>query len=348
MDRSMLYFGIIMIAGFAAISQLKPYIPPGLEWVNFVLFMGVMFGGIGGLNYIYVIRTASNPYLGTLLRPENILLDLYIDVPQLEKRHLVGNLYNTLVELKFPQKILGYGESPIKRIEFVHEYEWEKRINFRPGDACLDDYDFKHPQTERIEVVRLPGKQMNLDRGEIIPQFKIISARNDYRLNFAGSTGAVGMPQSQKLDGGRDCANCPTVNELRNNLSQAMNDANNWHQQKIGLDQLVELKTVETAGLLDSKGGIKDFSIEYVLTHLSALGTFAKVKDYLMGSWTQRVGKWIVLGAVSCFAIFVVWQNPQWMNGVYLWANNPSNQIMVTVIIVSMILFAYFLLRRRS
>jgi hypothetical protein len=260
----------------------------------------------------------------------------------------MGNLFNTTVELKFPCKIEGYGNDPIERINFIHEYEWEKRINFRPGEASLDDYDFDHPQTEVIDIVRLPGKQISLDRAKIIPEFKITSARNDYRLNFSGSTGSVGTPQIQMLNQAKNCENCSTVNELRTNLTQTMNEANNFHQKSVGLEQLVDLKTVETAGLLDQKGNIKDFAIEYALTHLVALGTFRKVKDYLMGTWTQRVGKWMVFGFVAAFAIFVVWQNPQWLNGIYLWANNPSNQIMMAFIIVLMILLAYYRIRRQS
>lgn len=348
MDRSLLYFGGIMIAGFAAIGQLRPFIPLGMEWINFVLFMGVMFGGIAALNYMFTMRTAPYPYLRTCIRPMNEIVNLFYDIPQLECRHLIGNWYNTTIKVQFPQKINDFGDVNPNTIKFVHEYSWEDRIKLRRGTACLDDFDFEHGQTDEIEVVALPGKQMSLKLGEVIPEYKIISARNDYRLNFSGSTASVFTPTMNKLGASPTCENCAKVTELTTNLSQALNDANDSHQKYVGLRQLVELKTVETAGLMDQKGGIKDFSIEYVLTLLSALGTFQKVKDYLMGSMFNRVGKWVVFGAVAAFAIFVVWQNPQWFNGVYLWASNPQNQIMMGLIVVALVVVSYWALSRRS
>jgi hypothetical protein len=348
LDRSMLYFGGIMLGVFALVSLLNQIIPAPLnQQIGGLVFLFGSIGGLVGLEASYILRTSQYPHLLMVIRPENEKVELFVDVPQSRKQRRGENLWSTTLVLKFPRTIKAYGDAKIKQLRLIHEYEYEQRVQFRPGSASLDDYDFNHPQTEYIEVVQLPGKQTSIDRAEVIPEFKLLTARNDYRLHLNSTISPPGKTVTGTTVEQKDLA--VKVNELEMNLAQSRNDANYWHQQAISTEQLVELKSVETSGLLDQKGGIKEYAIEYVLTLLTAMGKIDKVADYLRGSSWQRWGKEVFAAIVLVFFIFVVWQNPQWLNGVYLWANNPQNQITIAlIVVVTAILGIYVVTRRRN
>ena len=352
MDKGTMYLGGIMIGAIIMMSIVNGYLqaalPPQLaQQVSGAIMLVIMIGSIVGLEASYILRTSAYTHIQMLIRPYNELLELFVDDGRIISGKVGENLWSTEFPLAFPRRIKNYGNAKISKIRLLHEYERTQRLDFKPGRASLDEYTFNHPQTEFIEVVQLPEQSTSIDRAEVIPEFKLLAARNDYRRSFADpnqARGAVAEPPG-------DVENYVTKTEherIKELLAAKTAEAKYFHTQSISTEQWVEQQRIETRGLLGAMNSITAYAIEFLLQLIKAFGSVDKALAHLRGSAFDRWGKWLIIGVLGGATIVYVQLNPGTLNGFYQYMSDPSHQIIIIAFAAVAFVAAYLVLRRRK
>jgi hypothetical protein len=356
-----MYFGGIMIFVIFAVSLINSYLatflpPQTVQQIGGGLMLFLMVGCIIGLEAYYILHTSAYPHIQMLIRPNNELVELYVEnMQQLLVKKVGDNLFSSTFNLQFPRRIKAYGNAKINQIKILHEYEPGQRFNFQPGRASLDEYTFNHPQTEFIEVVQTHGKSTSIERSEAIPEYKLLAARNDWRRTFVSP-----YQLSSTIHGNRSIAYTEVggsveledlrgkLKEANEKLAQSKSNEEKWHQDSISKNEWADHLSTETRGLLDAKGGIPLYATEYVLTLLSAMHDLDQVAKYLQGSPFDRWGKWVIIGLIAGGALIYLQLNPQIMQGIYQFFSTPTNQITILAVLAVALGAVYLILRRRK
>jgi hypothetical protein len=347
-----MYFGGIMIGVVIAVSALSnwltSFLPPQfVQQLSGGLMLVLMIILIGGLELSYIWRTAPYPHIQMLIRPYNELLELFIDDSRVVSKWVGENLWSTEIPLVFPRHIKSYGNAKITRIKLLHEYERSQRFDFKPGRASLDEYTFNHPQTEFVEVVQLPEKSHGVDHATVIPEFKVLAARNDYRRTFSSPTQKMSdVAQPPKTDPENWIPRI-TYEKALELLSAQKSETQYWHEIGIGMEQQFEGGRTETRGLLGAMNTGTAYAIETMLALIKAFGNVDRALEHLRGTSFDRWGKWVIMGLLAGGLIVYVQLNPGTLNGIYQYFNDPNHQIVVVAMLATLFLGVYLYMRRQ-
>ena len=349
MDKSMVYFAGFMGLGFFGAQLSQNFIAPPLgSQLGGGFFLAMIFVGFAGVEAWYRLRTTNVLYIQMLIRPQNEKVDLFLDMPPKEEHSLGDNWYSDMLELHWPVKLQAYEDFPVTRIRLTHRLRSSVRIKFLPGKASKDDYDFPHGFTEYIEVTQSPRKQTTILRADIIPEFVLLSARNDYALaqQMRQANPTVVTSGSSKYV--IDTTESRDVGELQHLYAQEKATNASLHQEVLSLREQNSQQQDELRGFQDANAGIKEHAIELVLTLLMQFGELLKVAKHLQGSRFHGITRWLVMAGIAVLTLFFLWTNPRIFEGIGAWASNPQNQVALIVIVIAVTIILFYLVRRKS
>jgi len=319
----------VLVASFAWLIIVGSLLPEYAEIFGPIGYFVIIFGGLFGTEIAVREYVNSYPYLRLLVRPENRWLHVFLKPPGATRR--VGpDMYSTTLDLRFPIKFDGH---MVKRIELHHTGQWSERIKFRRGTCVWSGFSVPHPQTEILEVYRVPKASVMVDRSEVVPVFILKSASQDYY-----------RPAQLSIEPVFNAEDLITrLETLEAQLAEAERQKSEWHQRAVAAEEIAEQQKAEIRGLMETKSGLKELAYEYMLTIYQACGSIEKALQKLKGTTISReIVKYIAVTVISLAVIALLWANPNIVEAI------ASNVLFLIVIIVVAVAAIVYITRRRK
>jgi len=287
----------------------------------------IIFGGLFGTEIAVREYVNSYPYVRALVRPENTWLHLFLKPPGGTRR--VGpDEYTTTLDLRFPVQYDGH---TVRRVELHHSGHWSERIKFRRGNCMWSGFSVPHPQTEIVEVFRVPKASLMVDHSEVVPVFTLRSASQDY---YRGT----GLDAVTAYDRG-DVAHMAET--ARAQLAEAERQKAEWHQRAVSAEEVIEQQKSEIRGLMAAKSGLKELAYEYMLTLYQATGSIEKALSRLRGtSLNKEIAKYATIVILGLAVVAYLWANPGMVAGL------ASNALLLVVVLVAAVAAILYMQQR--
>lgn len=286
----------VLIASFAWLIFIGSIVPEYSGILGPIGYFAIIFGGLFGTEIVVREYVNSYPYLRVLVRPENKWLHLFLKPPGTTKR-IAPNMYATTLDLRFPVKYNGH---TVKRIELHHHGRWSERIRFSRGNCVWSGFTVPHPQTEIVEVFRVPKASVMIDRNEAVPVFMLRSASQDFYH---------GVPDFERVFNQEDLME--QLELMRIQLAEAERQKAEWHHRAISAEEIIEQQKNEIRGLMAAKSGLKELAYEYMLTIFQATGSIDKAMKRLKGtSISSEIAKYAMITVLGVAIIGLLWANP--------------------------------------
>lgn len=316
----------VMFGAIAWLMVINAVLPQYTGSLGIIGYLFITVFGLVGVNLIVREHVNSYEFIEVLVRPENDRYNLFIESSTTRK--ISPGQRVTTLNLAFP---VDYDGEKVRRIEIHHTGRWSERVRYSPGYCVYSGLSVPHPQTEIIEVSRMPRSHIMVDHDETVPIFILRSASLDQV-----KTGQVDMEKDLFT-----VADYSSRNEtLKVQLAEAERRATEWHQRAVASEEIIEQQNSEIRGLMSEKSGIRELAYEYMLTIYQACGSIEKALAHLRGqSFTDRMLKYLLIGALGISAMVVLAMNPDMVTT--LAANTLFMVTLLAVAIVGGIIFVY-------
>ena len=278
---------------------------------------------------IYWFRTHPYPYIRMLLRPSGQTVRMFITKP-VDSKKVGDGMWSTTLNLKFPTEIKGYGK--VKQVKINHEYPWEQRIIFQPGQAMYLGQVIRHPQTAFIIAYEYPSGSYNIDHANPIPVFYLKEAPRDYFLppvsiatmQHLGNPTKKNLPLILRLQ--------KTISELRSQLAEARRAALEWHKQAIKKEEATVQQESELKALLESTTDYKAALIQHMLTYREMHQTIENALKHIKGlGFKLTFSKWLAITIISIGVLVFAWTIRDSLGRTGQWLAQPTNMFFALV-----------------
>jgi len=330
--------GLILGSSMLALISCTLLLPRPLSViVGGVLYLGIIVGGFG-FGQLYVRdKYIQHPMVQLVLRPTNFKMNLFFRSGR--SRPLKNGTSAMFLDLTWPKKILDFPDKQ-EQVAIIYPGQWQKdHVNYHGLDIDVAGFSFTHPNADLLVVKQFDKNKASLDHGIYVPVFKLIS----------GSKTDVPISDTESVD--LKTVTDPVIklkianlqDELQNTKSRADEATSENHR----LEEVVHQQERQIDGLMRGKGGIKEFSIEYLTTIIDAVGSLKGALKNIKGTSISDYFKYILIGFAVLLIILYLNYNPSVVDGIIRTMNNPLVVIAIALVAVAVIILALRWRRRK-
>ena len=346
MDRSDLYAFIWLFVLYFYLILVSNFVPEGPAQKGLQLAgVGILVAGMMITDLAIRERVNKYPYIRARLEPSGQVLRLFIE--NIKTYRVTKTMWATYLKLKWDIKVRNIGR--VKQLVINHEYPWNKRIRFKPGQATWKGYVVDHPQTEHVILYEYPAGSFEIDHAEPIPVYRLRHASGDYYLAPVPLSVAYGIASTS---GNPVKKTLPTVldlvrknDELASELAEARRMAFEAKKRAIEYEEIIQQQENELKGLLEAKTDHKAAVVEHMLTyaqmHLTIENALKRIKSRAL---SLTFNKWLALTIISLGALILAYAMRDSLGGLGLWLSSPVNMIFALFVVALICGVLYFVL----